>query len=36
MSVPTVKSHLTHVFTKLDVTNRAELAAVAAQCRSSS
>jgi DNA-binding CsgD family transcriptional regulator len=29
MSVPTVKSHLTHVFTKLGLTNRTELAAAA-------
>ncbi len=34
MSVPTVKSHLTHVFTKLDMTNRTELAAAASQRRS--
>jgi DNA-binding CsgD family transcriptional regulator len=33
MSVPTVKSHLTHVFTKLNLTNRAELAAAATQRR---
>jgi DNA-binding CsgD family transcriptional regulator len=31
MSVPTVKSHLTHVFTKLSLTNRTELAAAATQ-----
>ncbi len=29
MSPATVKTHLTHVFTKLDVTNRAQLAALA-------
>ena len=29
MSTPTVKTHLTHIFTKLDVSNRTELANVA-------
>jgi DNA-binding CsgD family transcriptional regulator len=31
ISIPTVKTHLTHIFTKLDVTTRAQLAALAAQ-----
>jgi DNA-binding CsgD family transcriptional regulator len=31
MSVPTVKTHLTHVFTKLDMTNRTEVAAEASR-----
>ncbi|MDQ1424324.1 MAG: hypothetical protein QOD72_1822 [Acidimicrobiaceae bacterium] len=33
VSVPTVKSHLNHAFTKLNVTNRSELAVAAAQRR---
>jgi DNA-binding CsgD family transcriptional regulator len=33
MSVPTVKGHLTHVFTKLHLGNRAGLAAAATQRR---
>jgi DNA-binding CsgD family transcriptional regulator len=31
VTVPTVKTHLTRIFSKLGVRNRAELAALAAQ-----
>ena len=36
MSVPTVKSHLTHVFAKLGLSNRTELAAAATSRRTDS